>query len=215
MIETGRVMCGRSNWKFHTENQELIDLDTAPDKKSIKRAEGAIQALSLSCLVEEIMESDESVITYHTHNSKVQGTGAFSVQGITINGKYRSLPALPISNECRENLSLLKQTILSTLSAVSGVAACDLFSKINYQMTDAAAHNLHVEEMVAMDLNVDHVPQHLFSQTRPCLMFNRKLVEVVRDVENHLGTDKICSSFLVNATTQHATVFEQYLDCVV
>ena len=215
VIETGRVMFGRSNWKFHTENQKLIDLDTAPDKKSIRRADGAIQALSLSCLVKEIMDSDESVITYHTDSSKVQGTGAYSVQGITINGKYRSLPALPISNECRENLSLLKQTILSILSAVSGVAACDLFSKINYQMTDAAAHNLHVDEMVAMDLGVDHVPQHLFCQTHPCLMFNRKLVEVVRDVENHLGTDKIYSSFLVNATTQHATVFEQYLDCVV
>ena len=105
---------------------------TAPDKKSIRRAEGAIQALLLSCLVEEIMDSDESVIAYHTDSSKVQGTGAYSVQGITIDGKYRSLPALPISNECRENFSLLKQTILSILSAVNGVATCDLFSKINH-----------------------------------------------------------------------------------
>ena len=51
VIETGRVMFGRRNWKFHTENQQLFDLDTAPDKKSIRRAEGAIQALSLSCIV--------------------------------------------------------------------------------------------------------------------------------------------------------------------
>ena len=27
VIETGRVMFGRSNGKFHTQNQELIDLD--------------------------------------------------------------------------------------------------------------------------------------------------------------------------------------------
>ena len=74
-------------------------------------------------------------------------------------------------------------------------------------MTDVAAHNLLVDEMVAMDLGVDHVPQHLFCQTHPCLMLNRKLVEVVRDVENYQGTDKIYSSFLVNGTTQHATVF--------
>ena len=129
VIETGRVMFGRRNWKFHIENQELIDLDTAPDKKSIRIAEGAFQALSLSCLVEEMMDSDESVITYDTDSSKVQGTGAYSVQRITIDGKYRSLPALPISNECRENLSLLKQTVLSILSAVSGVATCDFFQK--------------------------------------------------------------------------------------
>ena len=81
-------------------------------------------------------------------------------------------------------------------------------------MTDAAAHNMHIDEMVPMDLGVDHVPQHLFCQTHPCLMFNRKLVEVVRDVENYLGTDKIYSSFLVNATTQHAIVFGQYWDGV-
>ena len=73
--------------------------DTAPDKKSIRRAEGAIQALPLSCLVEEIMDSDESVITYDTDSSKVQGIGAYFAQGVTIDEKYRSLPALPISNE--------------------------------------------------------------------------------------------------------------------
>ena len=82
-------------------------------------------------------------------------------------------------------------------------------------MPDAAAHNLHVDEMVAVDLGVDHVPRPVFCQTHHCLMFNRKLVEVVRDVENYLETDKIYSNFLVNASTQHATVFELYLDCVV
>ena len=114
-----------------------------------------------------------------------------------------------------ENLSLLKQTILPILSAVSGVATCDLFSKINYQMPDAAAHNLHVDEMVVMDLGVDYVPQHLFCQTHLCPMFNKKLAEVMGDVENYPGADKIYSSILLNATTQHASIFEQYLDCVV
>ena len=34
--------------------------------------------------------------------------------------------------------------------------------KISYQMTHSAVHNLHADEMVAMDLGVDLVPQHLF-----------------------------------------------------
>ena len=33
VIETVKIMFGRTNWKFHLENQELIDLDTAPEKK--------------------------------------------------------------------------------------------------------------------------------------------------------------------------------------
>jgi len=36
VIETGKLMFGRSNWKFHIENQKLIDLDTAPDKKVLE-----------------------------------------------------------------------------------------------------------------------------------------------------------------------------------
>ena len=32
VIEIGRVLFGRSNWKFHTENQKLIDLDTVNSK---------------------------------------------------------------------------------------------------------------------------------------------------------------------------------------
>ena len=200
VIETRRIMFGRNNWKFHSENQNLIDLDTAPDKKIIRRAEGALQALSLSCLVEEIMESDDSVITYHTDSSKVQGTGGYLVQEITIDGKYRSLPALPISNECRDNLSLLKQTILSILSAASGVAVSDLFSKIIYQMIDATSHNLDVVKLVVMDLTADHITQHQFCQTHPCLMFNRKIVEVVRDIEKAIlvVTAAIIDSSLVS-----------------
>ena len=38
---------------------------------------------------------------------KKQGTGAFSVQGISINRKYHPLPTLPISRETRSNLAQL------------------------------------------------------------------------------------------------------------
>ena len=82
-------------------------------------------------------------------------------------------------SECIENLSLLKQTVLSILSAISGVSASEIFKKISCQMTDSAVHNLHVDEMVAMDFEVDHVPQRLFCHTHPCLMLNRKLDDVI------------------------------------
>ena len=215
VIVTGKVMFDRNNWKFHHEDPNCIDLDTAPDKRSILRAEQAFYSLSLGCLVEEIMDADQNtVITYHNDGSRVQGTGGYCVQGVTVNGKYRRLPALPISSECRENLALLKQTILTILSSVSGVPPQDLFKKINYQMTDATSHTLQVDDLVAADLGVDHIPQHLLCHTHPALMFNRKIVDTFKDIENQIGSDKIYSSFLVNATTHHASVFEQYSDCI-
>jgi len=72
-----------------------------------------------------------------------------------------------MSNECRENIALLKQTILSILSAVSGVAASELFLKINYQMTDAASHDLHVDEIVAMELVVGRGRKIFFAKPIP------------------------------------------------
>ena len=208
-------MFNRKYWKYHTEDTTCLDLDTAPHNKNIRRAGQAIHALSLGCLVEEIMESDDgAVITYHTDGSRTQGVGSYTVQGITINGRYRSLPALPISSESRANLDLLKKTVLSILSAVSGVPMKDIFKKISYQMTDAAAHNFQVDNIIASDFEVDHVPKHLLSQTHPCLMFIKKVLKVFSDIEVSIGPDKIYSNFLVNATTSHETVFKQYIDCL-
>ena len=33
VIEADRTMFERDNWKYHNENNEIIDVDTAPDKK--------------------------------------------------------------------------------------------------------------------------------------------------------------------------------------
>ena len=46
-------------------------------------------------------------------------------------------------------------------------------------------------------------------------MFNRKIVEVCSKIEKEIGPDKIYSAFLVNATTSHDSVLEQYIDCTV
>ena len=58
------------------------------------------------------MNSEENVVvTYSDDGSKKQGTGSFSVQGITVNGKYRSLPTMSIASESRRNLADLKVAI--------------------------------------------------------------------------------------------------------
>ena len=87
-IKTGKLMFNRKYWKYHTEDTTCLDLGTATHNKNIRRAGQAIYALSLACLVEEIMESvDGAVITYHTDRSRTQGVGSYTVQGITINSK--------------------------------------------------------------------------------------------------------------------------------
>ena len=48
----------------------------------------AIHAFSLASLLEEFMESKDSMITYHKNGSRVRGIGGYCVQGITIDGIY-------------------------------------------------------------------------------------------------------------------------------
>ena len=62
----------------------------------------------------ELIVGEETVISYHDDGSKKQGVEGYSVQGITINKKYRALPTLPIAAERRENLATLKVAILDS-----------------------------------------------------------------------------------------------------
>ena len=87
------------NWKLH-DDEDTIDLDTLPASYSIRQAGKSIEVMALAAVVDEIMNSDAStVVTYHDDGSKKQGTGSFSVQGLTINGKFRALPAMQIASE--------------------------------------------------------------------------------------------------------------------
>ena len=76
------------------------------------------------------------------------------------------------------------------------------------------AHNFNVENIVAATLDTDHIPDHLFCNVHPSLMFNRVITQMWSDIENAIGRDKIYSSFLVNATSNSSTVTEQALDCI-
>ena len=108
------------------------------------------------------------------------------------------------------------------MAGLSILAACndqytpvDIHNAITFKVTDATSHNFEVEEIVAEELGSEHIPDHLLCHTHPALMFNRKIVDVCSKIEKEIGPEKIYSSFLVNATTSHDSVLEQYIDCMV
>ena len=163
-----------------------------------------------------MMRGSDVVITYHEDGSKKKGVGSFSVQGVTIDNKYRAFPTLPISSESRENLADLKKTVLDILSLVNGnYTSKDIFEKITFRISDGTSHNFNIDELVALDLGTDHIPEHLLCHTHPVLMFNRKVVDVFSSIENEIGTSKIYSKFLVEVNNIHETVTEQYIHCIV
>ena len=62
VITVANKMFGRQ-WKHHKKGSTSIDVNTALSSKSIRETGHAIGAYTLKCIVDEIMASDESVIT--------------------------------------------------------------------------------------------------------------------------------------------------------
>ena len=79
-------------------------------------------------------------------------------------------------------------------------------------MMDSTAHKSGVDEQVLIDLGTDHVPYELLCSTQPVLMLNRALIDVLPTIEYVVGKDKLYAKVMVNATTTHDTVNEQFLD---
>ena len=202
-------------WKFFDTNKESIDLDTAPCSSNNRRESRIQHIFTLAQIVDKIMLSgDKSTITYHDDGSRKQGTGAFSVQGISIDGVYHALPTLPIATETRANLKDLKLTTLHLLSAVSGVSVETLFTKLDFVMTDSTAHNMEVEKLLAEELNLDHVPEHLLCHTHPVLMMTRVMDGVFKEIEATIGKDKIFASFNITPNSNQDSILTQFIDCL-
>ena len=108
VVLTGQLMF-KLPWKFFDTDKTCIDLDTAPSAPNNRRETRVRELLALTSIVEKMMTSDQtSTITYHDDGSRKQGTGAFSVQGITIDRKYHALPTLALARETRSNLKDLE-----------------------------------------------------------------------------------------------------------
>ena len=81
VITVANEMFGRQ-WKRQNEDSTSMGVDKAPSSKSIRETGQAIQTYTMKCIVNKIMASDESTITYHDDDSKTKGVGLFMVQGV-------------------------------------------------------------------------------------------------------------------------------------
>ena len=144
--------------------------------------------MALSEIVKVVSSDEQSTMTYANDGSKKKGASSFTVQGIIINGKYRALATMSIASESKTNLAELKLTTLQILSATSGVDAKVLFERIDFVISDQTAHNIDVELLVVKELGTEKVPNQLFCNVHPCLMFNQVHWS---QLEHAIGHDKI------------------------
>ena len=213
VVTVGRRMFGL-DWRRFEEGEE-ITIDTVPDRKMNRKMGKALEAFTLSEIVNLMLEQqDLTTVTYHDDGSRSKGAGGYSVQGLTIKCKFYPLPTLAISSETRKNLADLKLTVLQLLSVTSGVSVEALWEKIDFVMGDGTAHNLGVEEIVANKLELEHLPGHLLCQVHPALMFGRELVAVWKELDTTIGPEKIFAHFSVSLSDQQDSITEQWISCL-
>ena len=206
-------------WKFHCESESL-DLDTLPHRQSERLASKAIEAHTLSKIAQAIANApSNATISLHDDGSRGQGCGGYSVSGVTLPGekpgstKYYPFPTLPIAKETRENLADLKLTVLSILATCGEVTRQVLWTKVDFVMTDSVSHNKGVEQLVADELEVDHVPSHLLCNVHPSLMFTRETLKLFVEIDTVLTPAKIYAGFAITITDQQISVFQNAMDC--
>ena len=179
-----------------------------------RKMNNAFEAFTLSEVVNLMLEDPEgTTVTYHDDGSRSKGVGGYSVQGVTIKGRFYALPTLSITSETRQNLADLKVTILKLLSIVSGVSLDALWQRVHFVMGDGTAHNTGVESIVSEILEVEHVPGRLHCQVHPSLMFVRELESVWKEVDSAIGPEKVFAHFPVSLSDTPSSVTEQWINC--
>ena len=167
------------NWKVPSEekwtpSKAPTDPNTLLDKSNSRRTQAYVEALMLSAITNEIMDS-ETVVTYSNDGSAQSGVGSYVVQSFRINGKQRALPILNVFTESRESLKEIQIMTYKILEVASGgtYSAKDIVEKIDFVVTDSTSHNLGVMEEVCAELDCDNIPPALVCHVHPMMMFRR------------------------------------------
>ena len=219
IITVANKLFGRESfgeWKLY-EPDAICDNNTMPARSNTRRVESYMEAMALSLIVDEVMDSnDESCVIYSNDGSSKSGVGAYVVQSLTINGKPRNLPTFGVFTESRETLAELMKVTLDILAAASGYKYSreDILKKINFVMTDSTSHNLNVIEQVCEELEVEDVPNTLLCNVHPLMLFQRKIKELCQQIHDQLGTQKLSDCFLVDIDFRNESFVVKAIRCL-
>ena len=198
-VEIGHIF-GR-DWKPYSQNSTITD-DTLPCRTNLVRTRDYLEAMALNSIVEEVMNSEGSSITYANDGSAQNKVGNYIVQSITVNGIQRALPPLSIVTESHESLKDLEITTLKILSAATGYKykEDDIVKRIDFVMSDSTAHNIGVMQKVCEELSIEEsdCPKTLLCNIHPLMMFQTKLKECYNDIQQSFGTKKLDACFTVD-----------------
>lgn len=219
ITNVANILFGRKDhgeWKLYTAGQ-TPDPNTLPDPRNVRSTEPYVEAMILSCIVKEMMTSNsECVITYSNDGSSLSGTGNFIVQSFTINGKQRALPTLGIFTESKSSMSELEIATVKILSASVGYkySEKEILEKIDFVMTDSAAHNIGIMQKVTEEFECNEIPSTIICNIHPLMMYQGKMKEIFQLIHDKLGHEKIKDGFLVDIDFKSESFIIKAIKCL-
>ena len=98
IVEIANTVFGRNKlgpWKVFKHNKPH-DVNTLPASSNINRLDPYVEAMVLSSITEQMINSENSTIVYSNDGFGLSGVGNYVVQSVTTNGTQRTLPTMSI-----------------------------------------------------------------------------------------------------------------------
>lgn len=209
--------CFDRTWKIPSEDDESYDLDTMPNKRSIREMLQMLEAQSMDLLVDKMEQgkAEGRTLTHYTDSSTKKHVGTFNAQGIHI-GKDNPfpLPILPIEGETTDDIAMQTDMAFSLLAAVRGVNESEIYKLVDVHMTDITEHNKGFSEVLAEIYSLDKPAGQLFCSSHTTLGLARAFNKVVKTVEAEMELEKVVHTFMVDleVDSKSSSVAGQALD---
>ena len=219
VIEVGKGMFGRKNWKKPESTTNLFDVDTAPLKLRIleKMRQIEVQSLQLVCREMERGKEEGKMVTLASDSTTRREVGKFIGMGIHLDQESAfPLPLLSITSETREEVAQQLGMGMQVLSICSRKPVEELASMLDTLISDSVEHNKGVGELFADIFNLDKAPGQLFCGTHTVLGFSNSMDSFVHKIELKMKLETVLAGFMVGMEldSKNGSLSGQALDMI-
>lgn len=217
IVEVGKGMFDRKEWKEIGDNSETFDDNTMPANKNVRDKLRLIEAQSLALIGEEIIQQKErgGTITHTIDSTTRKLVGTFATQGVQVGQESPfPLPLMGIHGESTQDIAQQVDFGFEVLAKIRGVETSEIYKQVDVHMTDSVEHNKGIAKVLQELYDLDKPAGQLFCGSHTTLGFASALNKVVASIERDMKMENILAHFMVEieAESKHGSFAGQALD---
>ena len=217
IVEVGKGMFDRREWKEFGDSSETFDKDSMPENRNIRDKLKLIEAQSLSLVADEIIQQKicGGTITHTIDSTTRKVVGTFAGQGVQVGQEAPfPLPLIVIQGETTQDIAQQVDFGFEVLAKIKGVETKEIYKEVDVHMTDSVEHNKGIAKVLQELYNLDKPAGQLFCGSHTTLGFASALNKIVASIERDMKLENILAHFMVDieADSKHGSFAGQALD---